>query len=139
MRIIAACALAFFVINAPAAFAECVTVKYRGTPNPHDPPELRDAPVCLNTFECTKTPQGGDVREVCYDREKKYMLIKLNETWYHYCSVDRASKDNLLNAKAIYKHYLVYFRSHDPVHGPFDCRDYPVPKYPECSCKAGNG
>jgi hypothetical protein len=130
VRIIAACALAFFATSAPV-FAECVVVKYRSTP------EYRDTPVCLDTFDCTKTQQGGDVREICFDAKKSYMLIKLNETWYHYCSVDPASDDNLLKAQPIYEYYKDHFRSHGSVHGPFDCRDHPVPHYPECSCKAG--
>jgi hypothetical protein len=117
MRIIAACALAFFASN-PPAFAECVTVKYR------------DTPVCLDTFECTKTPQSSFVREICYDSAKSYMLIQLNETWYHYCSVDRASVDGLLKGPSVGQNYNKDFRSHGSVHGPFDCRDHPVPSYP---------
>jgi hypothetical protein len=129
VRIIAACTLVFFAISAPA-FAECVTVKYRGTPPVW-------SSVCLDTFECTETPQGSDVREVCYDAAKSYMVIKLNETWYHYCSVDPASVTGLLKAQSVYEYYKDQFRSHGPVHGPFDCRDHPVPDYPECSCKGG--
>jgi hypothetical protein len=129
VRIVAACTLAFFAASAPA-FAECVTVKYRG------------APVCLDTFECTKIPQSSFVREVCYDAAKSYMLIKLNETWYHYCSVDRASVTDLIkgapvdNKPSVGCNYNEKFRSHGAVYGPFDCRDHPVPAYPECSCKA---
>jgi KTSC domain len=114
VRIIAACTLAFFAIITPA-FAECVTVKYR------------DTPVCLDTFECTETPQSGFVREVCFDAAKSYMLIKLNDTWYHYCSVDRASVDHLLKGPSVGRNYNQDFRSHGPVHGPFDCRDHPAP------------
>jgi hypothetical protein len=114
VRIIAACILAFFATSAPA-FAECVTVKYR------------DTPVCLDTFECTETPQSSFVREICFDAAKSYMLIKLNETWYHYCSVDRASINNLLKGPSVGHNYNEIFRSHGSVHGPFDCRDHPVP------------
>lgn len=121
VRIIAACLLAFFATSAPA-FDECVTVKYR------------DTPVCLDTFECTKTPQSSFVREVCYDAAKSYMLIKLNETWYHYCSVDPASVANLLKGSpidneepSVGRNYNKNFRSHGQAHGPFDCRDHPVP------------
>jgi KTSC domain len=124
VRIVAACVLAFFTTSAPA-FAGCVTVKYR------------DTPVCLDTFECTKTPQSSFVREVCYDAAKSYMLILLNETWYHYCSVDPASVANLLKGPSVGHNYNESFRSRGPTHGPFDCRDHPAPNYPECSCKAG--
>ena len=131
MRIIAACILTFSVASAPA-FAECVTVKYR------------DTPVCLDTFKCTETPQSSFVREICFDAAKSYMLIKLKEVWYQYCSVNPASVDDLLKGSpidnkppSIGRNYNENFRSHGPVHGPFDCRDHPVPDYPACSCKAG--
>ena len=117
MRIIAACALVFFAASAPA-LAECVTVKYR------------DKSVCLDTFNCTKTPQSSFVREVCFDATKSYMLIKLNDTWYHYCAVDRASVADLLKGPSVGHNYNESFRSRGPVHGPFDCRDHLVPDYP---------
>jgi hypothetical protein len=106
------------VMTRTAFAAECITIKYR------------DTPVCLNTFACTETPRSSFVRTICYDTAKSYMLIKLNETWYHYCSVDRASVDNLIHAGSVGTHYNQHFRSQGPLHGPFDCRDHPVPNYP---------
>jgi hypothetical protein len=100
------------------ALAECVVVKYR------------DTPVCLNTFACRETPQSSFVRKVCFDAAKSYLLIKLNDTWYHYCAVDRPSANNLINATSIGAYYNQNFRSRGPVRGPFDCRDHPVPDYP---------
>jgi hypothetical protein len=100
------------------ALAECVPVKYRETP------------VCLDSFVCTETPQSSFVRSVCFDAAKFYMLIKLNDTWYHYCAVDRVSVENLLKANSVGTYYNQAFRSHGPVHGPFDCRDHPAPDYP---------
>jgi len=49
-------------------------------------------------------------------------VVKLNETWYHYCSVDRASVDNLIDASPVGSYFNQRFRSQGPVHGPFDCR-----------------
>lgn len=96
------------------ALAECIVVKYRETP------------VCINKFDCRETPQSSFVGKVCYDGKKSYMLIKLNDVWYHYCSVDRASFD-LVSAPSVGAAYNENFRSHGAVHGPFDCRDHPVP------------
>jgi hypothetical protein len=110
-------AIAAVLLTIRPAPAECVTIKYR------------DTPVCLNTFACTET-QSSFVREICYDAPKSYMLIKLNDTWYHYFSVDRASVDNLIHASSVGTYYNQHFRSHGPAHGPFDCRDHPVPRYP---------
>jgi KTSC domain len=105
------------VMTRPAFAAECIIVKYR------------DTPVCLATFTCKETPQSSFVREICYDAAKSYMLIKLNDTWYHYCAVDHTSVDNLIHASSVGSYYNQSFRSHGPVHGPFDCRDHPVPGY----------
>jgi hypothetical protein len=99
------------------ALGDCVAVKYR------------DTPVCLQSFVCTETPQSSFVRTICYDAVKSYLLIKLNDTWYHYCAVDRTSVDSLTHASSIGSYYNEKFRSHGPVHGPFDCRDHPVPNY----------
>jgi hypothetical protein len=107
------------------ALAECVAIKYR------------DTPVCLDSFSCTETPQSSFVRMICYDAAKSYMLIKLNDTWYHYCAVEPASVASLLRASSVGTQYNEQFRSHGAVHGPFDCRDHPVPNYPQCLCKAG--
>jgi hypothetical protein len=99
------------------AFAQCVTVKYRNTS------------VCLDTFVCNETPQSSFVQKICYDAAKSYMLIELNDTWYHYCAVDHASVDNLVHASSVASYYNENFRSHGPVRGPFDCRDHPPPDY----------
>jgi len=99
------------------AAAECVTVKYRETP------------VCIDKFACVDTPRSSFVRSVCYDEVKSYMLIKLRDTWYHYCSVDAASVKNLVSADSVGRYYNGHFRSRGATHGPFDCRDHPVPSY----------
>ena len=110
--------MVIYAIPHPAFPAECVIVKYR------------DTPVCLTTFICAETPQSSFVREICYDNAKSYMLIKLNEAWYHYCSVDLGSVDNLIHASSVGRYFNQHFRSQGEVHGPFDCRDHPVPNYP---------
>jgi hypothetical protein len=111
-------AMLFVGADETFARAACVAIKYR------------DTPVCLDTFVCAETPQSSFVRQICYDAAKSYMLIKLNETWYHYCSVDRPSVDNLIHASSVGTYYNQHFRSQGPLHGPFDCRDYAVPVYP---------
>jgi len=103
--------------SAPAP-AECVTVKYR------------DTPVCLDTFKCVDTHQSSFVRAVCFDERKSYLVIKLNDVWYHYCAVDRASFENLTTASSVGSYYNQNFRSHGAVHahltaGTIRCRPTP--------------
>ena len=103
---VASSANAETVLGPGSSLAECVTIKYR------------DTPVCLNTFTCSETPQSSFVRQICYDATKSYMLIKLNDTWYHYCAVDRLSADNLIRASSVGTYYNQHFRSQGLVHGP---------------------
>jgi hypothetical protein len=70
---------------------------------------------------------GSFVSEVCYLPTKSYMLIKLKTVWYHYCAVDQTSVSALLGAASVGEFYTEHFRSHNGVHGPFDCRDHPIP------------
>ena len=94
----------------------CITVKYRSTP------------VCFNkSVVCTETPQSSFIRAVCYDAAASYMLINLDGVWYHYCAVDSASVHNLIHASSPGTYYNQNFRSHGSLHGPYDCRDHPVP------------
>jgi hypothetical protein len=98
--------------NVPAN-AETVCVKY-------------GACLDLAPFTCAQV-YGSFVGEVCYLPSKSYMLIKLKTVWYPYCAVDQASVTALLNAPSVGSYYTENFRSHNGVHGPFDCRDHPIP------------
>ena len=59
------------------------------------------------------------------------MVIKLKETWYPYCEIDAATVQQLLSAGSAGTFYNETIRSRpDGSHGPFDCRDHPLPEYP---------
>lgn len=104
-----------FVIS-PAA-AETVCVKYG------------QCPLDIASFACADTPRSSFVRRICYDAPKRFMVIKLKETWYPYCEVDAGSVETLKGAPSIGRYYNDHFRSRGAAHGPFDCRDHPMPKY----------
>ena len=63
----------FLFFLAISAYGETVSVKYRGL-------------VDLTTFECAAT-QSSFVHRVCYDRERAYLVLLLNDTYYDYCGV----------------------------------------------------
>jgi hypothetical protein len=100
------------------ARAETVCVKYG------------PCPLDLGPFACTDTPQSSFVRRICYHATKRFMVIKLKDTWYPYCSVDADSVKALISAPSVGRHYNARFRSHGAQHGSFDCRDHSVPQYP---------
>jgi hypothetical protein len=88
-------------------------------------------PLDVSAFTCTDTPQSSFVRRVCYDAVKSFMVIKLKETWYPYCAIDAAMVQALITADSVGSFYNAKIRSgRDGTHGPFDCRDHPLPNYP---------
>ena len=87
-------------------------------------------PLDLSAFVCTTTLGSSFVRQVCYDPPKRFVAIKLNETWYPYCEVDPASVQALTSAASVGTHFNQHFRSAPGgTRGPFDCRDHPMPAY----------
>lgn len=107
----------FFWASLPVS-AEPVCVKYG------------PCPLDLSAFTCTATFRSSLVRQVCYDQPKRFMVIKLNETWYPYCEVDVASVQALTSAPSVGTHFNRHFRSAPSgKRGPFDCRDHPMPAY----------
>lgn len=113
-----------FAIAVPMLFAmthamraESVCVKYG------------PCPLDLSSFTCTDTPRSSFVRRICYQATKRFVALKLNGTWYPYCSVDDRSVSAMLSAPSIGSYYNANFRSRGSSHGPFDCRDHPMPKF----------
>ena len=100
-----------------AVLAETVCVKYG------------PCPLDLSAFECTDTPRSSFIRRVCYDAPKRFMAIKLKNTWYPYCEIDADTAQGLLSADSAGQFYNANIRSKGKVRGPFDCRDHPMPKY----------
>jgi hypothetical protein len=88
-------------------------------------------PLDVSTFTCTDTPRSSFVRRVCYDEPKSFMVITLKETWYPYYEIDAATVRQLISAESVGRFYNQSIRSRpDGTHGPFDCRDHPLPNYP---------
>lgn len=95
--------------------AETVDVKYRG-------------PVDLVKFECTGELDSSVVKRVCYNAEHSYMLIRLKQTWYHYCEIDQGTVDALLAAESKGRFYNSNIKD-SGTGGKFGCRDKPVPEF----------
>jgi hypothetical protein len=101
--------LAVFSI-AIAAHAETVDVKYRG-------------PVDLAPFKCTSIDRSSFIRRVCYDAANSYMIVQLNQTYYHYCDINSVTVDAFEAAESMGR----YFNA--SIKGQFDCRTGHVPAY----------
>ena len=108
-------ALPLLVMFAVPASAETVSVKYRG-----------DVP--LDTFQCHDIDSISFIKRVCYDAAQQYMVIKLQNTYYHYCEIGKYTVAALLEASSIGTYYNVNIKSKGG-DGPFDCRTHRVPEY----------
>ena len=101
-------------LSSPLAVAETVMVKYHG-------------PVVLDAFACTDVAERSDVTRVCYDAAEQYMVIRLKATYYHYCTIDKATVQGLLAASPKREFFESRIRGSGS-DGPFDCRTHPIPK-----------
>jgi hypothetical protein len=93
------------------AYAEKVHIKYR------------DDDVDLGGFECHDVTKGAEVRRICYDKANDYLVLRLQNTYYHYCEIDEATVGGLQSADSPDDYY------HASIRGQFDCRTHRVPKY----------
>lgn len=84
--------------------------------------KYRDTFVNLKHFSCTRTASSF-LHEVCYDKKNQYLVMLLNTTRYHWCSVDEGTVNSLLAADSKGR----YFNAN--IKGRFDCRLGRVPIY----------
>lgn len=92
--------------------AETVEVEYHGD-------------IDLEHFACTEIAPGSRVRRVCYDDANRYLVVRQEETWRHFCAVEAALAARLVEAPAIDR----FFGS--IIENRHECRPDTVPKYDE--------
>jgi hypothetical protein len=90
--------------------AETVDVKYRGFVN-------------LSTFDCSDVTRSSFIKRVCFDKAKSYMLIRLKDTYYHYCNIPESAVTALMAADSMGR----FFNAQ--VKGNYDCRVNLPPNY----------
>lgn len=90
-----------------AAYAETVFVKYRG-------------PVNLDEFSCKYTVSSF-VHRICYRANERYLIVLLDQTYYHYCKVPASFLEQWMSAPSLGRFYGSYVR------GNYDCRAGGVP------------
>lgn len=73
VRLAKVVAILFFACTLPVR-AETVVVKYRG-------------PVDLARMQCESVIRSSFIRRLCYDPRERYVVVALDETYYHYCDV----------------------------------------------------
>lgn len=101
---------ALHITDAISGPKETVQVKYRGS-------------VDLTPFKCEAIPQSSLVKRLCYDQKEQYLIVKLKDSYYHYCEVPENVIKVWVGSDSLGKYYNVN------VKGRFDCRVLRVPEY----------
>lgn len=101
-------ALQFVVATvSTGALAETVSVKWQG-------------PVALEPFTCSDT-ESSLVHRICYQPDHSYLVVLLDQTYYHYCRIPSQVVSQWLNADSKGRFY------NRSIKGNFDCRLGGVP------------
>lgn len=79
--------------------------------------------VDLAPFSCDAIDRSSFIRRVCYDASNRYMIVQLNETYYHYCDIDSMTVDAFKTAELMGRYFNASIKGH------FDCRTGTVPSY----------
>ena len=67
--------------------------------------DVRDyGSVSLRTFSCEYT-RSSVVKRICYDQAEQFMIIKLNETYFAFCAIDRGTVNDLRQAGSMGRFY----------------------------------
>jgi hypothetical protein len=103
--------IGFLVLWAACCVAEEVDVKY------HKRVDLG------SSFICSDIDRSSFIKRLCYDKAKSYLIMRLNQTYYHWCAVPQESVDALMSADSMGR----YFNAN--VKGKFDCRLNSPPTY----------
>jgi KTSC domain len=80
-------------------------------------------PVDLASFSCSDVTRSSFIKRVCFDKAKSYMLIRLKDTYYHYCNIPESTMTAFMAADSMGR----FFNSQ--VKGNYDCRVNLPPKY----------
>ena len=96
-----------------AAVAERAYVKARG--------EVDLTPFQCETIAARNSP---NVRRICYDASRQYVLVSLSGVWYHYCGVPPATVSEWRRSASKGRYYNDHIRS------GFDCTPTEAPAPP---------
>jgi len=85
-------------------FARDIAVKYRKTP------------VNVDSFKEYSLKSSSLVKEMLYDEENKYLLVRLNKNFYQYCFIEKNIIQSWVNADSLGSFYR------NNIKGKFSCR-----------------
>lgn len=92
--------------------AETIYVKYRGPVN-----------VDNGHFDKVQLKNSSLVNAMYYDSNNEYLLVRLQNTYYHYCAIPNKVVNMWVKSSSLGNHYKSFIK------GNYDCRIYPMPNY----------
>lgn len=101
----------FFVAFSTHTLAREVIVKYRTDP------------VNVDGFVEYQLQPSSFVKELIYDADNAYLIVRLKHIFYHYCGVPQKTVSRWVSAESLGKFY------HSNIRGRFNCRTGYVPQY----------
>ena len=93
--------------------AENIWVKYRDTA----------VDVSNGNFQHLRLKSSSLVKDMHYDSDNQYLLVQLNQAYYHYCGIPAEVVEEWIQSQSLGRYYNYY------VKGNFDCRVNYLPKY----------
>ena len=79
--------------------------------------------IDLAPFQCTDLPQESRLDRVCYDGASKYLLVRMDQTYRHYCGMEAGTVTRFLAFPSI-DHFF-----ETVIEDQFGCRPENIPKY----------
>lgn len=115
-------------------FFDCLKVKEQSTQKDKEENQYSEQKVYVKyrdssvdiahlRFEYLDTSKSSWVKGAWYDDDNGYMIINLNGTYYHYCSMPEPAWNSFKSASSFGTFY------NQSIKGSYDCRIYPVPQY----------
>jgi len=95
-----------------ASSAREINVKYRNSP----------VDVSQNFIE-VDLKHSSLVKEIFYDTNNSYLLVRLKKTFYHYCGISQQQVSNWSKADSVGRFYLKYIK------GNYSCIGQNIPNY----------
>ena len=109
----------FLLTSAYPAFGADLFVKHRGVVNT----ELINKRTGHPHFAELKLKRSSLVKGMFYDQGNSYLLVRLGNSWYHYCGITQKEVRSWQNSQSLGS----YYRS--SIKGEYDCRTGFVPQY----------
>ena len=112
-------AFIFLLTSVYPALGADLYVKYRGIVDT----ELVNKRTGRPYFDELKLKNSSLVKGMYYDQANNYLLVRLRNTWYHYCEIPPKEVRSWQYSQSLGSHY------HSFIKGGYDCRTGFVPKY----------